>query len=58
MGRILSDLLSGKMNIRKWVLWGFAVAFLVELLIAAGAVTNYVYHHPEAVLGVTHGHHD
>lgn len=42
------------MSVRKWILWGFATVFLTELLIAAGAVTNYVYHHPEAVLGVAH----
>ena len=56
MKGILSDLLSGKMNVRKWILWGFAVAFLTVALVVAIAagraavlVSNYIADNPEIV---------
>ncbi len=65
MERILSDLLSGKMNIRKWIVLGFVVAFMTIAFVVALAVgravivvSNYAAEHPEAVLGVAHGYHD
>ncbi len=53
------------MNIRKWIVLGFAVAFMTIAFVVALAVgravivvSNYAAEHPEAVLGVTHDHHD
>ena len=46
------------MNVRKWILWGFAVALMTEVTIGVGAIANYVCHHPEAVFGAVHDHHN
>ncbi len=61
MRRILSDLMNGKMNIRKLIVFGFFVAFMTIAFAVALAfgraaivVANYAAEHPSSILEAMH----
>ncbi len=54
MGRIIRDLIKGKMNVRQFILWLFAVCIMMQIAIGTGyivwavmAVAEYSVEHPE-----------
>lgn len=52
MQRIIRDLVSGKMNIRKWILWAIVVLTAIPILCALWAVCLEIVQHPEIFVEV------
>ncbi len=53
MERIIRDLVSGKMNIRKWLIWAMVVLTAAPILGALWAVCLEIIKHPDVILEVT-----
>lgn len=50
MQKIIRDLVSGKMNVRKWILWAIAVLAAMPVLGALWAICLEIMKHPNLIL--------
>lgn len=57
MNQIIRDLVTGKMNVRKWILWAIAIAMIIPIVLslwsacfAVISVSKAIHDDPERVL--------